>query len=222
VPARASRLERLVYRWCALVVVTACAIGVFRLHQVGGAETLAELGRLVATSLLLVGKFVIFVGLHEDSAFSPWSLALVVWLIDLLIAFAMLSGLGTLEQAPVLGSWLRRARRRAQRVLVDYPGFERMAFFGVILYVMMPLAATGAVTGSFASRLTGLSRMTGVCAIAIGSLGTALTFAALAELMGEGAENLLHSPILIGAFVVALLAIGRLAYVRITRRLRDG
>jgi uncharacterized membrane protein len=215
-----SRLERAVFRWSGLAVLAGAALGLLRVWQVSGWEGMAALGSAAVTSLALLGKFVIFLGLHEGTSLTPWVLALMVWLIDLLIAYALAAGLESLEHAPLFGRWLRRARTRAFVVIRDYPGLERMAFWGVVSFVMLPLAATGAISGSFAARLLGLRRIPGILAIAIGSAGTALVFALLAEFLGVQGEELVRSPLLIGAILVLLVVGGRIAWVRITRELR--
>ncbi len=214
-----TRLERLTYRWCGLAVLVGVVVGLMQVQRNAGPDGLRELGVHAATSLIFVGKFIIFAGLHDDTP-SPWVLAMMVWLIDLLFAFTFASGLESLERAPVLGRWLRRARRRAIELVAGYPGLERMAFLGVVVLVMLPLAATGAITGSFAARLFGLTRAGGVLAIAIGSAVTSLSFALLADFLGERAEDLVRSPIPAGASLVALALIGRTAWNRIRGRLR--
>jgi len=219
-PAREeSRRERLAYRWCALAVLAAVVGALFALWRVAGGDGVVSLAKHALTSVLLLGKFVVFLGLREDGLLDPWSLALLVWLIDLCFAVALAGGLEGLERG-VLGRWLRRARERALEVLDEYPGLGRMAFFGVVAFVLLPLAATGAVSGSFAARLIGLSRISGVGAIALGSFGTSFGFALLAVTLGARAEDFLRSPLLLGLGALGLVALGRLAYVRVTRRLK--
>lgn len=215
-----TRFERSAYRWCGIAVSVGVVVALSEVYSVSGAAGLRELGQLALVSLLLLGKFVIFSGLREGTP-SPWVLAIMVWLIDLMFAFVLLSGLESLERAPMLGAWLRRMRGKAIGVLTEYPGLERMAFFGVLLFVMLPLAATGAVTGSFAARIVGLQRVSGLLAIALGSAGTAVSFALLAEFLGERAEDLARSPVLVGGSIVVLLVIGRAAYRRILGRLKE-
>ncbi len=214
-----TRAEKLAFRWCGISVLAALVVCVSETWLTLGPDGLVDLGQMALTSLLVLGKFVIFLGLHDDTPLSIWSLALMVWLIDLAIAFLLAGGLRNLERTPMFGRWLRRARERALIVLGRYPGLERMAYFGVVAFVLLPLAATGAVTGSFAARLIGLSRIAGVSAIAIGSAGTAVGFALLAQLVGERAEAWAHSPFLIGLFVLGLILAGRSALKRIKRRL---
>ena len=217
-----TRAERLVYGWCFVAVYAGALIGLGLLWRDGGSGAVAELGGLALTSLLVFGKFIVFAHLHGDTSLGPWILALMVWLIDLLIAFALCSGLEQFEELRVIGGWLRRARARAVAVLREYPRLERMAFFGVVTFVLLPLAATGAVSGAFAARLLGLSRLGGVTAIALGSAGTAATFALLATWLGERGEDLLHSPVLSAFMLGAMGLFALLAYRRVKRILRKG
>ncbi|MEW6070962.1 MAG: small multi-drug export protein [Planctomycetota bacterium] len=219
-PPRESPLERAAFRWSAVAATGGTLLALLLVWRGAGVAGLAHLGSAAATSILLFGKFVIFLGLHEDYPLSPAVLALLVWMIDVLIAFALASGLERLERAPLLGRWLRRARLRALAVLREYPGLERMAFFGVACFVMLPLAGTGAISGSFAARLVGLRRIPGVLAIVLGSAGTAASFLLLALFLGEQAEELARSPVLIGGTLVGLVVAGWIAWRRITRRLR--
>ena len=215
-----SRQQRLLFRWSLvgyLVVVATVAIFLYRKFE---QEELYSLGSYVLTSVFLVGKFVVFFGLREGAKFGPWELAFFVFLIDLGFSFLLAFGMERFESLPVLGRWLRRSRRRAGQVLADYPGLVRMAFFGVVAFVMLPLAATGAVSGSFAARFLGLSRIAGIGAICLGSLGTVTSFALLATFLGTRAEQLARSPVLVGLSVVLVLIIGRLAYVRVTTELK--
>lgn len=215
-----TRIQRLAYRWCGLAVLAGIVFELVEVYAASGITGLRELGQLALVSLALVGKFVIFSGLSGETP-SPWALALMVWLIDLAFAFLILSGLEGLERAPGLGAWLRRMRGRALEVLTEYPGLERMAFFGVLLFVLLPLAATGAITGAFAARILGLSRIGGVLAIAVGSAGTASVFALLAVMLGERAETLARSPVLVGAGVLVLVVGGRAAYLRVLGKLKE-
>ncbi len=212
--------QRAAYRWAALVYAGSVASALFLVFQTSGVAGLGKLWGSATLSLLIVGKFIVFAGLHEDS-FSPWALALMVWFLDLFFAFLLASGLPTLERAPRIGAWLSRMRAKALEILERYPGLKRMAFWGVAAYVFLPLAGTGAITGSFAARIVGLSRPEGVLAIAIGSAGTAFSFAALAVVLGESAEELVQSPILPGSLILALLVVARVAYVRLLAKLRE-
>jgi uncharacterized membrane protein len=188
-------------------------------HYDGNESGLLAIVGHAGLSLAFVGKFIVFAGLGAGAP-SPWQLAGMVFLLDLFFAFALASGIEALERAPLLGRGLRRARSRAQEVLAEYPGLERRAFFGVALFVFLPLAGTGAITGSFLGRIFGLSRFDAVSAIALGSAVTALTFAALAHFVGAQAEAFLKNPVLAGLSTLVLLFVAWRAYLGFLKRLR--
>ena len=219
-PLSETKNQRLLFRWSLGLYLALSAGLLVALRGEAGTAGLVSLGTYVVTSVLALGKFVIFLGLGEDARFGPWTLALIVFLLDLAFAFLLALGIERLEHVPGLGRWLRRSRRRAGRVLCEYPGLERMAFLGVAAFVMLPLAATGAISGSFAARLVGLSRIAGIAAIAIGAAGTAVSFALLASFLGARAEALARSPALMGVSILLLVIAARVAYLRVTSELK--
>lgn len=219
VSTQETPFERAAFHWCAALLVAGVAVALAAVTRTSGVAGLVKLGNSAALSLFVIGKFIIFVGLHDDSP-SIWSLAALVFAMDMCFAFLLASGLSNLERAPVLGAWLRRARGRAHDVLQKYPGLKRMAFFGVVAFVLLPIAGTGAITGSFVARILGLTRIAGVAAIALASAWTAVGFALLAQLLGEQAELLLRSPLFVGTTVVVAGVIGWYAYQRLLAMLR--
>lgn len=218
-PTPKTRLRQMLFPWTCLGILVLVAGFLAQIYQSSGWEGLRRLGYMALSSLALLGKFVIFSGLHADTP-SIWVLAEMVFLLDLLWALVLLNGLGSLERAPVLGSWLRKMRRRALRMIQEYPGLQRMAFIGVFTFVMLPIAATGAITGALAARLLGLSRMAGLVAIAGGSACTAIAFALLAKFVGERAEDIMRSPVLVGTILLLAFLAGRSAYGRVIGELR--
>jgi len=198
-----------------------CIVGlVLWVDQRHGAEGMRELGTLALLSLFAIGKFVIFANLHQEAPLPPAGLAFMVWAVDCFWAFAIVGGLSQMTSVPILGNWLSKARNRARVVLTEYPRLEAMAFWGVSLLVFLPIAATGAVTGSFAAQLVGLPRLVGVGAVALGSAVTGLLFALLAHFIGERAEDILRSPVLAALSVSAMLLFCRFAYLRVRDKLR--
>ena len=120
----------------------------------------------------------------------------------------------------MIGGLLRNGRARAKQVLADYPGLRRLAFFGVVAFVLLPIAGTGAITGSIVARLLGLSRLAGIGAIAVASVWAAVGFALLATLLGEQAETLVKNPLLVGGLIALACALGWALYKRFLQELR--
>ena len=214
-----SELERIAFRWCVVTLIAITVLYLVETYVAAGPTGMAEIASYASISLFFIGKFVIFAGLKQG-ALPVWSLALLVFLMDMAFAFALASGIRGLERTQWIGDWLRRARGRAIEVLATYPGLKRMAFFGVVAFVLLPVAGTGAITGSFVARVLGLSRLSGIGAIAVASAWTTLSFAFLATFIGERAEVLLHNPLLVGVSIVCFLAVGWILYQHLLRRLR--
>ncbi|HEX6883260.1 MAG TPA: small multi-drug export protein [Planctomycetota bacterium] len=215
-----SPRDRRLYRTSLAVALGLAAAFFAWVHHDGNESGLLAIVGHAGLSLTFVGKFIVFAGLTEGAP-SPWQLAGMVFLLDMLFAFALASGIEALERAPLLGRGLRHARTRAQEVLAEYPGLQRRAFFGVALFVFLPLAGTGAITGSFLARIFGLTRFDAVRAIALGSAVTALIFAALAHFVGAQAEAFLKNPVLAGLSTLVLLFVAWRAYLRFLKGLRS-
>jgi uncharacterized membrane protein len=188
-------------------------------HHDGNESGFVTLFTHAGISLAFAGKFIVFVGLEPGSP-SPWQLAAMVFLLDLFFALLLASGIQQLERMPLLGRGLRKARTRALELSEQYPGLKRSAFLGVTLFVFLPLAATGAITGSFIARIFGLSRVSRVAAIALGSGITALIFATHAHFIGQQARTFLENPVLAGISTLVLLFVGWRAYLAFLSRLR--
>ena len=206
-------------RWGNLLLAVSVVAYAGYVYAHGGSAALAQIATTAGLSVVVFGKLVIFWGLKEGAP-SVWSLALMTFLIDLEFAFVLASGLRGLERAPLVGGWLHDARARAKQVLQEYPGLRRLAFFGVVAFVLLPIAGTGAITGSIVARLLGLPRLAGIGAIALASGWAALGFALLATLLGEQAEALVKNPLLVAGLIGLIGAVAWTLYKRFLQELR--
>ena len=211
-----THAHRMAYRAAATAVIAGSliALGFIARDRDLLHETLGSAG----LSLVAFGKFVILRGLDEGSLLGPFGLALLVVLIDLNIAVILTSGARLLERMPVLGRWLVRLRMRANRALEENPGLANLAFFGVVLYVFLPLAATGSVTGTLAARLLGISRLACLAAVGLGSVTISLTFALFAAIGKQQSEALGPEITLLSLVVVG--GLGWIVLRRVRRILR--
>jgi uncharacterized membrane protein len=164
--------------------------------------------------LTVPGKYVVFAGLTPGAPLGPWGLSVVGLIADTWLALALATLLGPLGKLRRVGPWLRRAHERAAEALESYPRLRRMAFWGVTLFVFLPLPGTGAIGGTFAGQLLGLSRIKTVLAIALGSTLTLAAFAGLAQFVGARAEQILANPWVSITSALVLVAFVWVAYRR--------
>lgn len=202
--------------WIALWIGTAALIALAARH-VGG-RVWAEAAGLFATSIV-GGRFLIFAGLHEGFDLGPWEIAALLLVFDLHQCFAVAFALDRFEGHGRIGRWLARMRERARHVLASYPGFRRLAFAGLALFVALPLAGTGSITGSFAARLMGMPRLVGVAGVMLGQLLVSAAFAGLASALGAEAERIAKNPWLAGSLALLFAFAVWLGYRRVRREL---
>lgn len=220
-PETALQAQRFARLWQVSLGLTALLLIGLVAYQ--GAIVLGRLAAL-AVSAQLIGKWVIFVGADPDNpyGFDAWSMAALITVLDLWIGVGLNAFLPQLERLPRLGSWLSTTRRKARETFLQYPRLKRMAFWGVVLWVVLPLPASGAITGSFVTRLVGLSRFAGSAAIVLASAINGLVFAAMASLLGAHSEALLNNRAVTIAGSVCFAALLWFGWRRLRRLLREG
>jgi uncharacterized membrane protein len=168
------------------------------------------------------GKFAIFGGLAARSPLDPFGVGLLSVAVDAILAIGLALGLTPILCLPGIGTWLRGTHARASVALGEYPRLKRMAFWGVAVFVALPIPGSGWVGGTFASQLLGLSRPMGVAAIVIGSAAVSFGFAGLAFLLGQDAERMLRNPWIALAGLAASLVLVWLLWNRFREHLRRG
>lgn len=172
---------------------------------------------LAVSATVFFSKLAIFQGAIEGHPWSPWSLALIAWEIDLLGTVLILLWVERLELLPVVGPALRRAHVEAQEALRKYPGLRRMAVFGIALFVFAPLPGSGPLTGTLIGRIVGLSRTTGFLTTSIAAGLACVCYAGAAAFLGEQWRDLIASPWTLGLSLIGLLVFGAIAWRYVKR-----
>lgn len=214
-----SETKRL--RWALLLLLASAVAGGLVWARATRPENLEVLIWQAIGLATVPGKYVVFSGLHADSPLSPWGLAFLAVLVDTLLALALATSLQPLGRVRRVGPWLRSAHVRARLMLSEYPRLRRMAFGGLVVFVFLPLPGSGAVGGTFAGQLLGLSRSVGILGIVAGTALSVFLFAALAEFLGAEAETMLRNPWVSGLAIAAFLVFVWISYGRVRRSLRQ-
>jgi uncharacterized membrane protein len=157
------------------VILCALVLGLIYAH---GATM--ELIGLVPASIVAIGKFLPLWGIGA-SHFNPWQLGLVIWVLDTCTVLVMIYGLEIIHRVGPLKRFLSKLQLNAGLVLAAYPRIRRAAVIGVLLFVLFPVAGTGAMVGSFLGILLGLNRGVLIATVSVGGLcgGMLMAFAAV-------------------------------------------
>ena len=168
--------------WLTLVgpIALTCVI----LYLVWGFAGTKALWRLIAMAFafLFFGKAVILSGmegnlLESHSFFTVEQLVVIVLYMDLMTACVLAFHLGFLFKMPVIGPKFKSLVEDGQFIMQSNPWMKRATFLGLVVFVLLPLAATGSVGGSVFGRLLGMSRLGTFLGIALGNvLGCALMY----------------------------------------------
>jgi len=166
---------------------------------------------VVVGSFAGLGKFVVFFGLPDKSAFGPFMAAGLVVFGDVSTALIMISNVHYFYKIPKLGAHLQRVQRSGHDVLRVHKWMRRVSWLGLAIFVAVPFQGTGAVLGVFLGRILGLSRTAIVTAIASGSIAGAFALAWLARTIGkhqqEQIQQISNDPLLVVAIVGGVLVV---------------
>jgi hypothetical protein len=214
--ARETRVLLALWAAAVLVVLGGAFAWIHLTRPANGGWIWAQLVGLAT----LPGKYVIFSGVSSASPLGPWGLCLLAIGADVLVALTLAVGLGPLGRIPGVGPSLRGIHQRAEVVLHDFPRLRRMAFWGVVLFVYLPLPASGSVGGTFVGQLLGLSRRAGLAAVVLAGALVSVTFAALAVALGSQAEAVIRNPWVSGIAAALFVALVLAAWRVVKRSLR--
>lgn len=203
------------FRWWASGVAVLVVASLVAFRIVEGPYTWLELAGVTLTVFL--SKLAIFQGAIEGHDWSPWTLALIAWEIDLIGSALILLWVARLELLPVIGPALRRAHAEAHEALRVYPGLRRMAVLGIALFVFVPIPGSGALTGTLIGQIVGLSRPTGFLTVAVGAGVACACYAGAAVYLGDQWRVLLESPWTLALSLLGLLLFGTIAWRYVKR-----
>ena len=132
-------------------------------------------------AFFILGRFIILVGMEGDLrgkiTMNPEDLFVLVTYMDFVSALFVAFHMGILFRLPIVGQKIAALVWDGKYLLDSYAWIKRMAFLGLVLFVIFPTSTTGSVGGSILGRLLGMSRGLTVLGVLLGSLlGNALMY----------------------------------------------
>jgi len=125
---------------------------------------------------VILGRFVILVGMegaaHDTYQISlqPFELFCLVTYLDFMVAMFVAFHMGILFRLPYVGEKIAMLVWDGKLLLNAQPWIKRMAFMGLVTFVIFPTSTTGSVGGSIFGRLLGMGRLMTVSGVLLGSL----------------------------------------------------
>jgi uncharacterized membrane protein len=177
----------------------------------------------LALTSLFFGKFIILGGTNNSHVLlTSEELVVMVVLMDVMTACWFVFHLGFMTRLPFFGPRFALLIEDGENLLAAHPWIRRLAFLGLVVFVMIPFAMTGSVGGGIFSRLLGMNRHAALAAITIGSvLGAGLMYVGGATLDAHGGRD---NPIwtIGGALVLAAIILFlNYRYAQVKARLRQ-
>ncbi len=125
---------------------------------------------------VILGRFVILMGLegaaHDTYQISmqPSELFCLVTYLDFMVALFVAFHMGILFRLPYIGEKIAMLVWDGKQLLNSQRWIKRVAFVGLVLFVVFPTSTTGSVGGSIFGRLLGMGRLLTVSGVLMGSL----------------------------------------------------
>lgn len=211
--------------WLTLLGPIVVSLGVLALLflAAGREYTLRLLSSLIA-GLFVFGRFIILGGHDKQVAevtgrMTSGELFLMVTYMDIFVAIVLAFHSAFLFRLPWFGTRAAALVEDGRYFVKSQSWVRRATFLGVVLFVAFPLAAMGSVGGTIFGRLLGLSRLSTLIAVFIGSLlGNGLMWQA-SEIINAHVDKQ-HPIIRYGGVVLILILIATIesAYRRAKRR----
>lgn len=141
----------------------------------------------------------------------PALMALSIAVVDILVGLFLLWNYKALYYIPLLGKWARKTELKAQKMIVEGKGFSKLAFLGLVLFVIVPFQGSGAVSATIIGKMGGMEAKKVWAAIIVGALAGTFMVAYSFNLLIEA----FRSDFLLGITAVATVtAVVAILYMR--------
>ena len=150
-----------------------------------GPNTAFKLVSHALFTFFVAGRFVLLAGVEGEAAekfskiaMSPGELFWLVTYLDFIVALFVTFHMGVLFRIPKVGPRLAMLVWDGKFFMDSAPWIKRMAFAGLVGFVIFPSSTTGSIGGSIFGRVLGLSRWATIGGVLLGSLlGNAIMYA---------------------------------------------
>ncbi len=86
----------------------------------------------------------------------PALVAFSVAMVDVLVGLFLLWNYRFLYYVPLLGKWVKKMEIKAQKMIEEGKGFSKLAWLGLVLFVIVPFQGSGAVSATVIGKISGI------------------------------------------------------------------
>jgi len=108
---------------------------------------------------------------------NPWLVAFSIAFIDIMVGLFLVWNFHLARKIPLVGTFIRRLEAKGAEILKKRPWIDRLAFTGIVLFVMVPFQGSGAVGGTIVGKMLGMNPYKVWAAVIVGALVGCLVIA---------------------------------------------
>lgn len=172
------RAERPILWWATLLSPLVLTVAVLTvLSFINGPGYAFKCVNHALLTFFVLGRFVLLAGMEGETteavakiAMRPSELFFLVTYLDFIVALFVTFHMGILFRIPKIGPKLAMLVWDGKFFMDSQPWIKRMAFLGLVGFVIIPFSTTGSIGGSILGRLLGLSRWATVGGVLLGSV----------------------------------------------------
>ncbi|MEW6360460.1 MAG: small multi-drug export protein [Planctomycetota bacterium] len=203
------------------VLLTVTPFALYVVFLFVAAETLGPrtTGHVVMWSgwSFVVGRWVIFLAAMAKSfAVNVWLMVVITFYMEVATAVFLIPNIDLLYRVPMLGPWLDQIQLASWEVLQANAWLRRLTWFGLVIFVALPVMGTGATGGTFFGRLLGLTRFMTVLGVTVGGAIGCVALGFATAFLQRRAQDLFQHP----AIYISTLVLLVIFLIVFTRRLR--
>lgn len=125
----------------------------------------------------LIRKLPFDIGPINGQPINPFLIAMSIAFIDIVVGLFLVWNFDLAKKIPLLGRFITKFEEKCEKILAKKSWIERLAFTGIVLFVMFPLQGSGGVGASIVGRAIGMNPYRVWYAVIIGALSGCLIIA---------------------------------------------
>lgn len=152
--------------------------------------------------------------INENITINPFIIGISIAFVDIVVSLFLVWNFDLAKRIPILGRIIKKIEEKGEKILKKKPWIERLAFTGIILYVMIPIQGSGGLVASILGRVAGLKPIKIFLSVTIGSISGCLLIAYSSNAIINILKIMEPLQIIISLFGIAIIFIIVYFYIK--------